>query len=191
MRNKTISYLWNANSIKITDEISTGITCSRVQFKFQCCKSVWASWCHSKERFIDRIIMLWLIHIKVTSSLLLPSHFFEELKFSVEVQLLVVLIQSFLLLSCEESSSVSPWSHYRFSCSSISGRWWWTIFSAIVSPHPFSHSHPGSLLLSLKGLFLQTCALFCSLPLRKYSHPYDAGMAAGLRSWFGKSHCCS
>lgn len=151
MRNKTISYLWNANSIKITDEISTGITCSRVQFKFQCCKSVWASWCHSKERFIDRIIMLWLIYIKVTSSLLLPSHFFEELKFSVEVQLLVVLIQSFLLLSCEESSSVSPWSHYRFSCSSISGRWWWTIFSAIVSPHPFSHSHPGSLLLSLKG----------------------------------------
>lgn len=77
MRNIAISYLWNANSIKITGEISTGITCSRVQFKSQCCKLVWVSWCHSKERFIHRIIMLELIYIKVTSSLLLLSHFFE------------------------------------------------------------------------------------------------------------------
>lgn len=130
------------------------------------------------------------MYIKCILKLLLHCHsqatsLKEELKFSVEVQVLVVLIETFLL-SSEESSFVSLWIHYKLSCSSIRGGWWWTIFSAIVSLHFFSQSPRFTAALS-KGVSscrLVTTTVFCSLSLRKYSHPYDAGMAAGLRSWF-------
>lgn len=137
--------------------------CSKVRFKFQCCKLVWVSWFHSKKRFIDCTIILWLMYSKVTSSLLLPSHPHKG-------RTCLSFQWKFKSWLCSFKPSSCLWNNFLWrstlyeSLKSLQAfelpfllllhqrGWWWTIFSAIVCLHLLSYSHSSSLLFSLKGV---------------------------------------
>lgn len=132
--------------------------------------------------------------IKVTSSSLLQSHFFEgrshvfsgsssldctHADFPLSFLWRIIFCDS--LKSLQASLLLHQWGMMVDS-----------IFCYSQSPSFFSQSPRFAAVLfkRVSSSRFVHCTVFCSIPLRKYSHPYDAGMAAGLRSWFGRSHYC-
>lgn len=130
--------------------------------------------------------------IKVISSLLLPSQFFEERTSAFSGGSSLDCTHSNFPLSLILCRIIFCQSLKSLQAFLLLPQWAMmveNIFCCCQSPSFFSQSPRFTAVLS-KGVsscrFVH-CTVFCRIPLRKYSHPYDVG---GPRSWFGKSHCC-